>query len=44
MFKKLKKNEKIFIIIGNFFYSGVSSNEGLFEWEVKVIYGIEFEF
>ncbi len=38
------KNENILIITGNPPYSGASSNEGLFEWEVKATYGIEPEF
>ncbi|WP_406812716.1 type ISP restriction/modification enzyme [Helicobacter pylori] len=42
--QKIKKNEKILIITGNPPYSGASSNEGLFEWEVKATYGIEPEF
>ncbi|WQY84177.1 N-6 DNA methylase [Helicobacter pylori] len=42
--QKIKKNENILIITGNPPYSGASSNEGLFEWEVKVTYGIEPEF
>ncbi len=41
--KKIK-DEKILIITGNPPYSGASSNEGLFEWEVKATYGIEPEF
>ncbi|MGL2799053.1 type ISP restriction/modification enzyme [Helicobacter pylori] len=41
--KKIK-NEKILIITGNPPYSGASSNEGLFEWEVRATYGIEPEF
>ncbi|GAA9246930.1 DNA methyltransferase [Helicobacter pylori] len=40
----IKKDEKILIITGNPPYSGASSNEGLFEWEVKATYGIEPEF
>ncbi len=42
--QKIKKNENILIITGNPPYSGASSNEGLFEWEVKATYGIEPEF
>ncbi|WP_121104789.1 type ISP restriction/modification enzyme [Helicobacter pylori] len=42
--QKIKKNEKILIITGNPPYSGASSNEGLFEWEVKATYGIEPKF
>ncbi len=42
--QKIKKDEKILIITGNPPYSGASSNEGLFEWEVKATYGIEPEF
>ncbi|WP_121029363.1 type ISP restriction/modification enzyme [Helicobacter pylori] len=42
--KEIKKNENILIITGNPPYSGASSNEGLFEWEVKATYGIEPEF
>ncbi|WP_139544825.1 type ISP restriction/modification enzyme [Helicobacter pylori] len=42
--QEIKKDEKILIITGNPPYSGVSSNEGLFEWEVKATYGIEPEF
>ncbi|MBH0256603.1 N-6 DNA methylase [Helicobacter pylori] len=42
--QEIKKNENILIITGNPPYSGASSNEGLFEWEVKAIYGIEPEF
>ncbi len=42
--QEIKKNENIFIITGNPPYSGASSNEGLFEWEVKATYGIEPEF
>ncbi|WP_441747573.1 type ISP restriction/modification enzyme [Helicobacter pylori] len=38
------KDENILIITGNPPYSGASSNEGLFEWEVKATYGIEPEF
>ncbi len=37
------KKDKILIITGNPPYSGASSNEGLFEWEVKATYGIEPE-
>ncbi|WRD12603.1 N-6 DNA methylase [Helicobacter pylori] len=40
----IKQDEKILIITGNPPYSGASSNEGLFEWEVKATYGIEPEF
>ncbi|GAA8553646.1 DNA methyltransferase [Helicobacter pylori] len=39
--QKIKKDENILIITGNPPYSGASSNEGLFEWEVKATYGIE---
>ncbi len=39
--KDIKENENILIITGNPPYSGASSNEGLFEWEVKATYGIE---
>ncbi|MCQ2643741.1 N-6 DNA methylase [Helicobacter pylori] len=42
--QEIKKNEKILIITGNPPYSGASSNEGLFEWEVKATYSIEPEF
>ncbi|WQU95088.1 N-6 DNA methylase [Helicobacter pylori] len=42
--QEIKKNENILIITGNPPYSGASSNEGLFEWEVKTTYGIEPEF
>ncbi|MGL2718240.1 type ISP restriction/modification enzyme [Helicobacter pylori] len=42
--QEIKRNEKILIITGNPPYSGASSNEGLFEWEVKATYGIEPEF
>ncbi|PDX19312.1 DNA methyltransferase [Helicobacter pylori] len=42
--QKIKQNENILIITGNPPYSGASSNEGLFEWEVKATYGIEPEF
>ncbi|WP_187911177.1 type ISP restriction/modification enzyme [Helicobacter pylori] len=38
------KEDKILIITGNPPYSGASSNEGLFEWEVRATYGIEPEF
>ncbi|GAA8253448.1 DNA methyltransferase [Helicobacter pylori] len=38
------KDENILIITGNPPYSGASSNEGLFEWEVKATYGIEPKF
>ncbi|GAA8340086.1 DNA methyltransferase [Helicobacter pylori] len=38
------KKDKILIITGNPPYSGASSNEGLFEWEVRATYGIEPEF
>ncbi len=41
--QEIKKNENILIITGNPPYSGASSNEGLFEWEVKATYGIEPE-
>ncbi|WRF48255.1 N-6 DNA methylase [Helicobacter pylori] len=40
----IKKDENILIITGNPPYSGASSNEGLFEWEVKATYGIDPEF
>ncbi|WRC31944.1 N-6 DNA methylase [Helicobacter pylori] len=40
----IKKDENILIVTGNPPYSGASSNEGLFEWEVKATYGIEPEF
>lgn len=42
--QSIKKDENILIITGNPPYSGASSNEGLFEWEVKATYGIEPEF
>ncbi len=42
--QEIKKNENILIITGNPPYSGASSNEGLFEWEVKATYGIDPEF
>ncbi|GAA7495938.1 DNA methyltransferase [Helicobacter pylori] len=42
--QKIKKDEKILIITGNPPYSGASSNESLFKWEVKATYGIEPEF
>ncbi|MGL2507183.1 type ISP restriction/modification enzyme [Helicobacter pylori] len=42
--QEIKKDEKILIVTGNPPYSGASSNEGLFEWEVKATYGIEPEF
>ncbi|GAA8481594.1 DNA methyltransferase [Helicobacter pylori] len=42
--QEIKKNENILIVTGNPPYSGASSNEGLFEWEVKATYGIEPEF
>ncbi|GLP21903.1 DNA methyltransferase [Helicobacter pylori] len=42
--QKIKKDEKILIITGNPPYSGASSNEGLFEWEVKATYGIDPKF
>lgn len=42
--QEIKKDGKILIITGNPPYSGASSNEGLFEWEVKATYGIEPEF
>ncbi|GHR54764.1 DNA methyltransferase [Helicobacter pylori] len=42
--QKIKKDKNILIITGNPPYSGASSNEGLFEWEVKATYGIEPEF
>ncbi len=42
--REIKKNENILIITGNPPYSGASSNESLFEWEVKATYGIEPEF
>ncbi|GHP63102.1 DNA methyltransferase [Helicobacter pylori] len=42
--QEIKKDENILIITGNPPYSGASSNEGLFEWEVKATCGIEPEF
>ncbi|PUD33698.1 type ISP restriction/modification enzyme, partial [Helicobacter pylori] len=42
--QKIKNDENILIITGNPPYSGASSNEGLFEWEVKATYGIDPEF
>ncbi len=42
--QEIKKDENILIITGNPPYSGASSNEGLFEWEVRATYGIEPEF
>ncbi|GAA7356639.1 DNA methyltransferase [Helicobacter pylori] len=42
--QKIKNDKNILIITGNPPYSGASSNEGLFEWEVKATYGIEPEF
>ncbi len=42
--QSIKKDENILIITGNPPYSGASSNEGLFEWEVKATYGIEPKF
>ncbi|MGL2535350.1 type ISP restriction/modification enzyme, partial [Helicobacter pylori] len=42
--QEIKRNKNILIITGNPPYSGASSNEGLFEWEVKATYGIEPEF
>ncbi|TPH38758.1 N-6 DNA methylase [Helicobacter pylori] len=42
--RKIKQDKNILIITGNPPYSGASSNEGLFEWEVKATYGIEPEF
>ncbi len=42
--QEIKRDEKILIITGNPPYSGASSNEGLFEWEVKATYGIDPEF
>ncbi len=42
--QKIKEDENILIVTGNPPYSGASSNEGLFEWEVKATYGIEPEF
>ncbi|WP_230403058.1 type ISP restriction/modification enzyme [Helicobacter pylori] len=42
--QEIKKDENILIITGNPPYSGASSNDGLFEWEVKATYGIEPEF
>ncbi|GAA8367049.1 DNA methyltransferase [Helicobacter pylori] len=41
--QEIKKDENILIITGNPPYSGASSNESLFEWEVKATYGIEPE-
>ncbi len=42
--QEIKRDENILIITGNPPYSGASSNESLFEWEVKATYGIEPEF
>ncbi len=42
--REIKKDKNILIITGNPPYSGASSNESLFEWEVKATYGIEPEF
>ncbi|WP_240447529.1 type ISP restriction/modification enzyme [Helicobacter pylori] len=42
--QEIKEDKNILIITGNPPYSGASSNEGLFEWEVKATYGIEPEF
>ncbi|ADU40423.1 hypothetical protein HMPREF4655_20260 [Helicobacter pylori 35A] len=42
--QEIKKDENILIITGNPPYSGASSNEGFFEWEVKATCGIEPEF
>ncbi|GAA7504398.1 DNA methyltransferase [Helicobacter pylori] len=42
--QEIKKDENILIITGNPPYSGASSNESLFEWEVRATYGIEPEF
>ncbi|GAA7835548.1 DNA methyltransferase [Helicobacter pylori] len=42
--QEIKKDKNILIITGNPPYSGASSNEGLFEWEVKATYGIEPKF
>ncbi|GAA9509064.1 DNA methyltransferase [Helicobacter pylori] len=42
--QEIKKDENILIITGNPPYSGASSNESLFEWEVKATYGIDPEF
>ncbi len=42
--QSIKKDENILIITGNPPYSGASSNEGLFEWEVKATYGIDPKF
>ncbi|GAA9678125.1 DNA methyltransferase [Helicobacter pylori] len=42
--QKIKNDKNILIITGNPPYSGASSNEGLFEWEVKATYGIEPKF
>ncbi|GAA9825420.1 DNA methyltransferase [Helicobacter pylori] len=42
--QEIKNDKNILIITGNPPYSGASSNEGLFEWEVKATYGIEPEF
>ncbi|GAA8269726.1 DNA methyltransferase [Helicobacter pylori] len=42
--QEIKKDENILIITGNPPYSGASSNEGLFEWEVRATYGIDPEF
>ncbi|GAA9061593.1 DNA methyltransferase [Helicobacter pylori] len=42
--QKIKEDKNILIITGNPPYSGASSNEGLFEWEVKATYGIDPKF
>ncbi len=42
--QEIKKDKNILIVTGNPPYSGASSNESLFEWEVKATYGIEPEF
>ncbi len=44
MLKKLKKMKRFLSSPVTPPYSGASSNEGLFEWEVKATYGIEPEF
>nr|WP_129092176.1 N-6 DNA methylase [Helicobacter pylori] len=42
--RDIKQDKNILIVTGNPPYSGASSNEGLFEWEVKATYGIDPEF
>ncbi len=42
--QEIKRDENILIITGNPPYSGASSNDGLFEWEVKATYGIDPKF